>query len=58
MPEFCLNSRRWLDFIFTWCPKTCPHESEGCIYAQCGYYEIRKPTKWYLQKKKILKAYK
>lgn len=54
---FCLNSRIWID-VAVKTPKSCPYaESEwhapNC--EDCGYYEMRKPTKYVLRKIETLK---
>ncbi len=56
---FCLNSRRWLDFVFTNTPKGCPVVSHGeaCKYQACGYYEEREETAAYKRKMAVLKSY-
>lgn len=50
---FCLNSRRWIDFVFIDL-NLCPHEMR-C--ENCDYYQMRKVTKWYIYKKKVLKSF-
>lgn len=56
---FCLNSRIWIEAAMT-TPKSCPYaESEyhdpNCE-RECGYFELRKPTKYILRKMKILQG--
>jgi len=51
---FCLNSRRWLEFmdLFGSYPSTCPYDGD-CDY--CGYFKERKVTKYLLKKRKELR---
>ena len=56
---FCLNSRVWIEVAMT-TPKSCPY-AESEFHApkcedECGYYELRKPTKYILKKIKILQG--
>ncbi len=60
MPGFCTNSNRWLDFLLTENPKSCPYSKSGencSTGGQCGYYQERKATRYYTHKKNILKSY-
>jgi len=53
---FCLNSRRYVDFIMI-LPKFCPYNYQGnsfCRDEQCEHYEKRTPSRYYLRKMKIL----
>ena len=59
MPRYCLNSRLWLDFVFT-PPDTCPHMENyfaECNSNHCGYYQEREASRWYKYKMKILKSF-
>jgi len=53
--EFCLNSRRWIQFMALELekpPKTCPFQQEGFLKCeQCRYCELKKPTKYFFKKR-------
>jgi len=47
---FCLNSRRWLRFIWI-VPRTCPLKKEQMTNCEnCGYYKEKTITKYALNK--------
>jgi len=54
--EFCLNSRRWIEtMMISRPPESCPHQSDNFFSCQdCGYYELRKPTKYLKRFRKIM----
>ena len=48
--EFCLNSNRWIAFMFL-PPDSCPHKEEKLWHCErCTYYEKREVT-YYFKKK-------
>lgn len=52
---FCLNSRRWVDFLLVRLPHTCPYEEEkDCQYECCLYWENKEMSKYAIKKKKII----
>jgi hypothetical protein len=54
--EFCLNSRRWICMLMI-VPHTCAHENEQLLQCQsCGYYSLRKPTTYLLERLKIIRS--
>jgi len=56
--EFCLNSRRWITFLFA--PlKSCPLYQEQLLKCEsCGYYELKITNKYFLRKMKLIKEIK
>lgn len=57
--EFCGNSRKWIRFLALYSPpSTCPYETENFMQCQnCGYMQLRKPTKYLLNKIKTLNRF-
>ena len=60
LQEFCLNSRRWIEFIpFSkkGVPKSCPYYDEQlCMCENCGYYQLRKPSKYKKRLDKLIRS--
>ncbi len=56
--EYCLNSRRWVLFMLSRPPKTCPYSTRQngyqCVGKKCGYYAIRLRTSSFESKEKKL----
>lgn len=58
--EFCLNSRRWIKFMAYQGkpPESCPNRGDNFLTCEnCGYYEIREPSKYLIKINKIIKSY-
>ncbi len=54
---FCLNSRRWLRFIWI-VPRTCPLKEEQMAKCEsCGYYKEKPLSKYALNKLKKIKEW-
>jgi hypothetical protein len=46
--EYCLNSRKWI-VMMRHTPNSCPHAEQRLTACEdCAYYELRKPTKYFL----------
>ena len=57
MADFCLNSRRWIDFMWIELPNSCPYrEKKFCQYDKCGYWKDKQMTKYAVKKIEIIKS--
>jgi len=58
--EFCWNSRRWIELMVLrlGAPDTCPNQKMQLTKCEeCGYYEMREPTKYLLYIRKVLMSF-
>ena len=53
LEAFCSHRRQWLAFMWHWCSCHKWGEDED----KCGYVEMRKPTKYFKRKARILQSY-
>lgn len=54
---FCWNSKRWILFMYYSGIKTCKYPPIGSCCDECGYYEDKEVTKWFIKKYNSIKGF-